>query len=63
MTSSCMMRCIRLLNATGDSTGPADRPLFDLHNLFSDQKHAFTEGTLVLDAVQDRARDRQRRHG
>jgi serine/threonine protein kinase len=38
----------RLVNASGDSTGPADRQLFDLRNLFSDQKPAFTEGTLVL---------------
>jgi eukaryotic-like serine/threonine-protein kinase len=38
----------QLVSATGDSSGPVDRPLFDFRSLFPDARHAFSEGELVF---------------
>ncbi len=37
----------RLVNASGDSTAPADRQIFDFHRLFPEHRAAFSEGQLV----------------
>jgi serine/threonine protein kinase/Flp pilus assembly protein TadD len=39
----------RLVKARGDSTSPADGPMFDLHQLFPEHQNAFAGGELVLE--------------